>query len=672
MKTHDQEATAVLSAFYDLSVSPTGFDFASFLSLAEIERRRRGLAHFQVVFVPAGGSGFWSNESYGADYKAWRLHHLLLPLLTLYPRCSGSAVCGSREEAEVLARRAGSHAFPEHYSVKHPPAEAYQWAYLVAALACGERLPAWQPPAAADAFVDQWLTPRVRGRKVITITLREAKYHEQHNSNLDAWSDFARSLDPNVYCPVFLRDTERALDGVPDQLQGFSLFQEPSFNVALRAALYLKSHLNMMSASGPMYLAWLHPRCATLVFKWPSFADFRASPMPLRALGFEPGHAPTFLSPVQRIVWQDDDGETIKKAFLEMEEALARSEPAPLDSHTPMDALAIARRLRRSGRTAAARQIYTKVQTSRTESIASAAAKAGLTLIAIEENSRSGRLSRLVGLLCPPRPEIPDPLFNPAAKQTGASGSLLEPDAGLDIAELCLTTGQYDRAQEICRTVLSQHPDHAEGLRLMGEIALRKGEIAEALLHLGRAAELDPWLALARFQYGVALVLDGRTKEAEAEFLACALDDPSHEAARQTLVALGSTHTLPEGFTYQDALDRRSAGTVGTIGELGFPIELPERRRGHVIIYFRGLFYAVPDTGYRIVVDWRTGRACRLVPRSAGLARAWNRHRQKWPPHPAIERISTATLYRRVEASNAPTASTLAELDRAIDSARRA
>ena len=319
-----KERTLALTAFYDLSVSPTGFDFAVFLTLAEMARRRAGQDHFSVVFVPAEGTCFWSNETYDDQYKTWRLHHLLVPLTTLFPACSGVTVCSARADAKPLQAAAVPSIFPEDYTLEAAPAEAYQWFELIAATACGEELPGWRAPLAAEAFVEQWLAPLARGRKVVAITLREARYHENQNSNVAAWAAFARSLDTTKFCPVFIRDTERALEPLPEQLQGLTFFEAGAFNVGLRAALYLKSFLNLMTACGPMTLPWLNPDCRILVFKFLNPSNYRGTPSSIRGLGFEPGRQPEFFSPWQRIVWDQDDRETIERSFAEMAQMLMR------------------------------------------------------------------------------------------------------------------------------------------------------------------------------------------------------------------------------------------------------------------------------------------------------------------------------------------------------------
>jgi tetratricopeptide (TPR) repeat protein len=629
-----------LTAFYDLSVSPTGFDFAVFVTLAEMARRRSAEPDFRVVFVPAERSGFWSNESYDDQYKAWRVYHLLIPLLTLFPACSGVTVCSARADAKPIVLSAAPSIFPEGYTLETAPAEAYQWFELIAASACGESLPGWRAPPTAETFVDEWLARRANGRKVVTITLREARYHTEQNSNLKAWAGFARLLDTATFLPVFIRDTERALESVPKEIRDFEIFEAAAFNVALRAALYLKSFINLMAATGPMTLAWLHPDCNVLVFKLLNFRDFRGTPISIRGLGFEPGFQPSFFSSGQRIIWQDDEGPAIKQAFAEAAQipidSLQRQNiahrivysaaaslrrafrpgqvPAGLTRAVPgrnsdlasaasegfhaeqqQVGFSTARRLRTMGRRKAARKIYEHLRGTLSDEVSLIAVKCGISLIEFVEPC--GADARLTA---PSMVDIPETIFQMPKVGEHLQPKIVPADALLEILDWCILAARFDRAREICALLVALCPNHAEGLAVAGEVDLRQGRIAEALMQLSRAAELNPWLASARYLHGIALLVHGRDNEAKAEFIGAALDDPSHEAARLRIMELDPDYQLPSGFSYEDALARRPSTTIGVVGEIGFPIELPERWRNLRIIYYFGKFHAIPETAGRL------------------------------------------------------------------------
>ena len=458
------------------------------------------------------------------------------------------------------------------------------------------------------------------GRKVVTITLREARYHTEQNSNLKAWGEFARSLDPATFFPVFVRDTERALETVPEAIRAFDVLEAASFNVALRAALYLKSFLNLMAGTGPMTLTWLNPDCKVLVFKLLNFRYFRGTPTSIRGLGIEPGLQPIFFSPGQRIIWQDDEGPAIEQAFAEATQIpidrlqnrtkvpnLIPAAPGPSSdiASGPPDGskakqreigFSTARRLRTMGRRKAARKIYEHLRGTLTDELEVIAVKCGISLIEfVEPPGDAG-----VRLTAPPAVNIPDTLFRMPEVSDRLKPMIVPADALLEILDWCILAAEFDRAREICAVLVAFHPNYAEGLAVAGEVDLREGRIGRALTRLSRAAELNPWLASARYLHGVALLLYGRDDEAKTEFINAALDDPSHEATRLRILELDPDQKLPSGFSYEDAISRRPATTVGVVGEVGFPIALPERWGNFRVFYYFGKFHAIPKTAERL------------------------------------------------------------------------
>jgi len=213
--------------------------------------------------------------------------------------------------------------------------------------------------------------------------------------------------------------------------------------------------------------------------------------------------------------------------------------------------------------------------------------------------------------------------------------ALPDVDALLEIAEWCSIFQFLEKATSICAALLSVAPDHVDVLGLAGLIDLRMGRIKSALSVLDRAAKLDPWEAAIRYRYGIALLLHDRVRDSEVEFYAAALADPSHEAARYRLRELGSRLPLPDGLRLEDTLARRPKTTVGTVGEIGFPIALPMLRHGHKIIFFEGQFRAVPQ-----------------LPHTQG--------QQVAPKDPAVPIPMTATLSAR----------TIGELERRLSAMR--
>jgi len=310
-----------LYAFYDLAVCPITYDMAWFLAGARARCRRNGLAAVHVVIVPG-----WAREgglreempdyeqAVGRDARWWRLHNILLPLFGLMAAGTGLTVCESRAAAGRLRNRA-LHVYPHDYWVSLPTAFEYrdavadlEWSGLdgISALAHGR------------VFVEQWLERAgAAGRRVVTITLRRQTFVPARNSNLEAWLNFAGWLDPGEFFPVFVPDTDSSLGELPE-LNGRAVFRESAFNVFLRTSLYETAYLNMSISNGPSSLFYLNPLCRYLVFGWVVPGAAQASMDLQLSRGFRPGESLCFAKPYQKIVWEMDTFETIKREFVAM------------------------------------------------------------------------------------------------------------------------------------------------------------------------------------------------------------------------------------------------------------------------------------------------------------------------------------------------------------------
>ncbi len=324
----------VLYAFYDLAVSPATFDIVWFLVLAELQRKQVGCPSLHIVIVPGPDAGFRAGDLeiyrrddgigyYDTDYMKWRLRNILVSCCWLISSCQQVTVCTSRKEAQAFQASLTRYIFPKWYTVRFPK-EKYNMSHVVAAASKGVVLPTVQATPQARRFVSDWIQLKAGVRKVITITLRESPYMQDRNSNLEAWGAFVRSLNPSIYCPVVIRDTETAIKLLPSDLDGLLVFPEVVWNVELRAALYELSYLNMSVSNGPFMLCVLNPRARYLMFKIliPSYGA--TSERYFLIQGVEPGSQLPWASPFQRYVWEDDRLEVIQEAFREMCERIGR------------------------------------------------------------------------------------------------------------------------------------------------------------------------------------------------------------------------------------------------------------------------------------------------------------------------------------------------------------
>jgi len=205
--------------------------------------------------------------------------------------------------------------FPDDYSIDAPVA-AFQLAEVAAEFVCAKNIPSLRASDQAVEFARQWLADRAAGRKAVSITLREAPYGIERNSDLDQWGAFARHLLDNDFFPVILRDTYAACDPPPAAIEAFSILEEASFNIELRMALYQECYVNLFTNGGPQVLCHLNQATRCLVFKpmvesWHDSTAFGLR----RGVGVEIGENPCFLPELQKWVWKPDTFDAINEAF---------------------------------------------------------------------------------------------------------------------------------------------------------------------------------------------------------------------------------------------------------------------------------------------------------------------------------------------------------------------
>lgn len=304
--------------FFDLQLCPLAFDIATYMAGAELERRRLGLRSVHVVFVPGHGDGLRLElpeyeAAVDAEARRWRLHNLVIPVTALLPACSGYTLCSSREQAEAVFRDSVTHVFPAEWQPGMPTAPLAR-TVRDAARAGQEVFPLLRATPQALRFADQFLSAHAGGRKPVVITLRQYGFTPGRNSNVDAWVAFADRMDTDQYLPVFLLDTDRSLDVLPEPLRRHVVLQAASWNVQLRMAIYERAHLNMAVVHGPMELCWYNEMCSYVLFCPVNTAPLTAENV-LKTEGFEVGKQLPFARPWQRWVWGSDELDAIELEF---------------------------------------------------------------------------------------------------------------------------------------------------------------------------------------------------------------------------------------------------------------------------------------------------------------------------------------------------------------------
>ena len=315
-----------LFLFYDLQVEPVTYNVVDAMVGAELRRRELGLADIYVVIVPGLKNGLrWEDADYEArvDYDAriWRLHNIVIPVLSLLPSCRGYSFCSSRAQAQQISERQALHVHPEGYSVSVPFASRRRLV-MDRARVGGAVFPLIKSPVEAERMIRSRLEPFVQRRRPVVITLREYNFSPERNSQLSAWVEFAHTLDPKRYAVIFVPDTAALAGPEKAVLSDFMVLYDVALNVQLRMALYEYAWLNMAVVHGPTELCWYSERCRYLLFMMVDTAP-QTSIALLEADGFEVGGQLPWAKPWQRWVWEPDDASVLKTRFAEMERILA-------------------------------------------------------------------------------------------------------------------------------------------------------------------------------------------------------------------------------------------------------------------------------------------------------------------------------------------------------------
>lgn len=273
----------VLTAVYDLAVSPPTYDFIAFLAEAEKARIAGGHTHIDVVFIPGPIGGFRDdNLPPSISAREGMLQRICIPACRLLPSVRNVTVRKDRQPVE-------GNIFPEGWTVINPVAH-YGAKYLHDAKPC---LKATQ---SAVNYVKARLP-----EKYATITLREAEYWPERNSDKAEWYKVARWLDREGYTPVFIPDTSGG------DIPGYTNFREASLDVDIRVAAYEGAALNLGVVNGPFALLYAM-NVPYMVFKVITPECVSTTKEFLAAHGMTEGMQ---FSPNGKTVWKDDTAENI-------------------------------------------------------------------------------------------------------------------------------------------------------------------------------------------------------------------------------------------------------------------------------------------------------------------------------------------------------------------------
>lgn len=265
---------------YDLSRSPPTYDFVGFLMTAEMERLKAGADHIDIRFKPGPVGGF-RRDSLPPDLpeRQRMFDNIVWPMARMMPSVRTVLVHDDNLAPGDMTIGHGTH-------------------LILRALRAGVR----PLRAKCDLFAYE-------GWPYVTITLREADYWPERNSNLKEWVALSEWIEKQFDVEVkFIRDAAIAnsREGIPPKM---STLPSSSTNLDHRASAYQNARLNLFTNNGP---AWF---CAAL--NAPTFIWRMVAPSPATTEQFfaRVGMPVGSQVPGVTICWGDDPYPQLKEVL---------------------------------------------------------------------------------------------------------------------------------------------------------------------------------------------------------------------------------------------------------------------------------------------------------------------------------------------------------------------
>jgi tetratricopeptide (TPR) repeat protein len=452
-----------LYAFYDFEVAPITFDFFVFLTLAEIQRQKLGLSDVKLILVPGNNDGYRELDiSNSTSAKDWRVDNIILTGWRLVPTISGLTLCSDRDEAEMYQKDLAQHIFPTEYTVKNPVGDFTIVNYTFN-MAMGESSPSLMAPYQSRASTLDWLkTIMPEPRDIITITIRYYKTQPERNSNLEAWAEFAKSLDPGRFLPVFIPETETLFTGKPEILNKFHSFDAAAIYTPLRMAIYDLAYLNLGVSNGPRELNY-YSNNRYITYKIAVEDAPSARQKYLSSIAYPEGSKPGNAGPFQKWVWEEDTFEVIRNSFDEMVTEIDEVEsgpPVPLQIRPPAtteERLALGIRMQEAGHLDRAEFIFENL---------------------MEEMPADSRVLHAIGRTAIQRGQGTEAAdyFHRALENGGPSYEL-----ALDYSQSLFMAKLYAEAAHWAKEALTFEPNSTNTFEQLAECYLADGKFQEAL-----------------------------------------------------------------------------------------------------------------------------------------------------------------------------------------------
>lgn len=243
-----------LKCFYDLHVSPSTYDFFTFLISAEICRTRRGYSKLVLFILKGPDNGFrkdGKNRTYNHNLKF--LQNVILPGIALLTSCKDYFFC--ERDFIFNSKFDENEIFPRGYKIEKPVSE-YIGKELVASKIRGDKPCFFKAPNYMSEMAKLNIKNHFLQKKIITLTARELERGNPlgtRNINTETWENISEKLNSLGYQLVIIRDTDKIFSE-KKLIKNIPEIPLASMNIQFRLATYENSFLNFCKNNGPAIL----------------------------------------------------------------------------------------------------------------------------------------------------------------------------------------------------------------------------------------------------------------------------------------------------------------------------------------------------------------------------------------------------------------------------------
>lgn len=257
-------------AIYDLNINPITFNFIEFLILCNYKKNNQKYTGYKIYFIKKNFKSkeykYLHDKIYSSkiskDSQSWRFNNIILPLL----ECVGDNCLEYRvlkSDKDLFHSLKGLDTYPENYNKYNKPLPDITFIYKQIKTLKNIGLSA---PAQGKFYVNQFLkNHNLEKKSIITVTIRYQDYDNVRNSNLNEWLSFCEYVESTGYKIVVIPDTDNSWY-IKNFFSKFLVFNEASFNLGLKIALYESSKMNYFPACGSADLCTFNENTNYIIF----------------------------------------------------------------------------------------------------------------------------------------------------------------------------------------------------------------------------------------------------------------------------------------------------------------------------------------------------------------------------------------------------------------------